>query len=396
MIETREAGQRGRAEVDDDLSPPPCSRGSRDRRRPRTAAADSSSRSPRGGPTSTRRSRSTPLRRSRSAGCEHEEPIAGAGLPAGGGVLRRRARHRPRHLQRCRRRSSSVTPSSSVTASPDSGQQVQSGDLSAWRARLVAEATITLRLRSPRKQPRGSTPRSRPSPGRSAPPSSTGSWPRPSSGSSSPSLIRLLIPRTGGGTSTPATRPWTRTTSTSPAPCTSRPTSTSPSARPRPGLGPRCCGAEVTRVRPDSSTSAGPRPSVTSPAPRPRSTSSPRDSRGESQDGCLPHARSCSTPTSTPARAAGQTVFGPTGRLEEGQRLALLDQVQGWCGDSRTKVTIKPVIDLNSPPVRPRLRDPRPDPRTRHPPRPDVRLPVVHKASPWLRRRPRHRVRPRR
>ena len=45
---------------------------------------------------------------------------------------------------------------------------------------------------------------------------------------------------------------------------------------------------------------------------------------------------------------AEQTVFGPTGRMEEGQRLVLLDQVTGWCGDSRTKVTIKPVIDLNA------------------------------------------------
>jgi hypothetical protein len=43
----------------------------------------------------------------------------------------------------------------------------------------------------------------------------------------------------------------------------------------------------------------------------------------------------------------GQTVFGPTGRLEEGQRLVLLDQVKAWCAGSRTKVTIKPVIDLN-------------------------------------------------
>ena len=42
------------------------------------------------------------------------------------------------------------------------------------------------------------------------------------------------------------------------------------------------------------------------------------------------------------------TVFGPTGRMEEGQRLVLLDQVKDWCGDSRTKVTIKPVIDLNA------------------------------------------------
>ena len=43
-----------------------------------------------------------------------------------------------------------------------------------------------------------------------------------------------------------------------------------------------------------------------------------------------------------------QTVFGPTGRLEERQRLILLDQLKSWCGDSRTKITIKPVIDLNA------------------------------------------------
>jgi 5-methylcytosine-specific restriction endonuclease McrA len=43
-----------------------------------------------------------------------------------------------------------------------------------------------------------------------------------------------------------------------------------------------------------------------------------------------------------------QTVFGPTGRLEEGQRLVLLDQIRSWCGDSRTKVTVKPVIDLDA------------------------------------------------
>nr|WP_300044857.1 HNH endonuclease signature motif containing protein [uncultured Nocardioides sp.] len=42
------------------------------------------------------------------------------------------------------------------------------------------------------------------------------------------------------------------------------------------------------------------------------------------------------------------TVFAPTGRMEEGQRLVLLDQVQSWCADSRTKITVKPVIDLNA------------------------------------------------
>ena len=42
-------------------------------------------------------------------------------------------------------------------------------------------------------------------------------------------------------------------------------------------------------------------------------------------------------------------MFGPTGRLEEGQRLILLNQLRGWCADSRTKITITPVIDLNTP-----------------------------------------------
>jgi 5-methylcytosine-specific restriction endonuclease McrA len=42
------------------------------------------------------------------------------------------------------------------------------------------------------------------------------------------------------------------------------------------------------------------------------------------------------------------TVFGPTGLLEEGQRLVLLDQLRSWCGDSRTKITVRPVIDLNT------------------------------------------------
>jgi hypothetical protein len=42
------------------------------------------------------------------------------------------------------------------------------------------------------------------------------------------------------------------------------------------------------------------------------------------------------------------TVFGPTGRMENGQRHVLLDQIRSWCADSLTKVTIKPVIDLNT------------------------------------------------
>ena len=34
------------------------------------------------------------------------------------------------------------------------------------------------------------------------------------------------------------------------------------------------------------------------------------------------------------------------GRLEEGHRLVLLDRVKAWCGDTHTKVVVKPVIDL--------------------------------------------------
>ena len=62
----------------------------------------------------------------------------------------------------------------------------------------------------------------------------------------------------------------------------------------------------------------------------------------------LPVAREVVLHAHFDASAVGeQTVFGPTGRMEEGQRLVLLDQIKSWCGDSRTKITIKPVINLN-------------------------------------------------
>jgi hypothetical protein len=62
----------------------------------------------------------------------------------------------------------------------------------------------------------------------------------------------------------------------------------------------------------------------------------------------LPHAREVVIHAHFDASMSGeQTVFGPTGRMENGQRLVLLDQVRSWCADSRTTVTIKPVIDLN-------------------------------------------------
>jgi len=63
----------------------------------------------------------------------------------------------------------------------------------------------------------------------------------------------------------------------------------------------------------------------------------------------LPVAREVVLHAHVDAGFAGDaTVFGPTGRMEEGQRLLLLDQVRDWCADSRTKVTVKPVIDLNA------------------------------------------------
>ncbi|CAB4918192.1 unannotated protein [freshwater metagenome] len=62
----------------------------------------------------------------------------------------------------------------------------------------------------------------------------------------------------------------------------------------------------------------------------------------------LPAARSVVLHAHFDATMCGDnTVFGPTGWLEVGQRLLLLDQLKSWCGDSRTKVTVKPVIDLN-------------------------------------------------
>ena len=41
-------------------------------------------------------------------------------------------------------------------------------------------------------------------------------------------------------------------------------------------------------------------------------------------------------------------VLDPLGRLEERHRLLLLNQIRSWCGDTSTRVTIKPVIDLNA------------------------------------------------
>jgi hypothetical protein len=63
----------------------------------------------------------------------------------------------------------------------------------------------------------------------------------------------------------------------------------------------------------------------------------------------LPAARAVVIHAHFDASFSGDTtVFGPTGRMENGQRLILLEQIQSWCTDTRTEVTIKPVIDLNT------------------------------------------------
>ncbi|TGN66032.1 HNH endonuclease [Nocardioides eburneiflavus] len=63
----------------------------------------------------------------------------------------------------------------------------------------------------------------------------------------------------------------------------------------------------------------------------------------------LPAARAVVIHAHVDASFSGDTtVFGPTGRMENGQRLVLLEQIQSWCADTRTEVTIKPVIDLNT------------------------------------------------
>jgi hypothetical protein len=72
------------------------------------------------------------------------------------------------------------------------------------------------------------------------------------------------------------------------------------------------------------------------------------DGDDESTDN-LPAAREVVIHAHFDASLSGDaTVFGPTGRMENLQRLVLLDQVRSWCADTRTKVTVKPVIDLNA------------------------------------------------
>ena len=76
-----------------------------------------------------------------------------------------------------------------------------------------------------------------------------------------------------------------------------------------------------------------------------------RPARHETTTPRLPAARQLVLHIHLNAAAVGDggISFDHLGRMEEGQRLLLLDQVRSWCADSHTRVVLKPVIDLNQP-----------------------------------------------
>ena len=89
------------------------------------------------------------------------------------------------------------------------------------------------------------------------------------------------------------------------------------------------------------------------------------------------------------------TVFGPTGRMEEAQRLRAARP--GPATGAATPAPRSPSSrSSTSPPslADTGVRGARPDPRTGDTPRPRLRVPVVHPPGPRLRHRPRHRIRP--
>ncbi|GAA1924420.1 HNH endonuclease signature motif containing protein [Nocardioides hwasunensis] len=74
----------------------------------------------------------------------------------------------------------------------------------------------------------------------------------------------------------------------------------------------------------------------------------PGETRDADDHDGLPSARQVILYAHFDAAVSGDTtVFGPTGRMEHARCLALLDQIQAWCADSRTEVTVTPVIDLH-------------------------------------------------
>ena len=280
-------------------------------------------------------------------GCEHEEPIAGEGAPLVAefclaelgtvlGISTTSAKKLVGHALELRHRL------------PRLWAQVQAGRVPAWRARSVAEATIHTTPALTREAAAFVDAQVAAVAGRVGPAQLDRLVAEAIKRYDLAGSTRPRIRRTATSTSTRATPRSTTTTCTSPARCGSRPSSTSPTP----------------------STSTGPSPT----APRPRKalgSDESLDARRAAALGDLArtqtaldlHAGAGEPTTSSDLPAAREvvlhahfdatldgltTVFGPTGRMEEGQRLVLLDQVKDWCGDSRTKVTIKPVIDLNA------------------------------------------------
>jgi hypothetical protein len=81
-----------------------------------------------------------------------------------------------------------------------------------------------------------------------------------------------------------------------------------------------------------------------------RTSTTDIDADSATEQAGLPVAREVVIHAHFDATLSGNhTVFGPTGRMENGQRLILLEQIRSWCADTHTRVTIRPVIDLNTP-----------------------------------------------
>ena len=368
-----------------------CSRSPALRRPPRTAPPPICSSPPPGGPTCTRRSRSTTRLRSpsRVASTRNRSPArvrrwwrssASPSSAPSSGISTTAAKKLVGHALELRHRL------------PRLWAQVQAGRVPAWRARSVAEVTIHTTPALTREAAAFVDAQVAAVAGRVG----------------AAQLDRLVaeaikrydladgrpgrrIRRTATSTSTPVTRRSTTTTSTSPAPCGSRPSSTSPT--PSTSTGPSPTAPQTLKALGSDASLDARRSAALGDLAR---TQTALDLAGAGADRQhLPAAREVVLHAHFDASLDGlATVFGPTGRMEEGQRLVLLDQVKDWCGDSRTKVTVKPVIDLNAELSTPayevpdRIRE-QVILRDR-----DLRVPVVHPTGPGLRHRPRRRVRP--
>ena len=73
-----------------------------------------------------------------------------------------------------------------------------------------------------------------------------------------------------------------------------------------------------------------------------------RHRRPATPTACPPPARSCSTPTSTPPSTGWPPCSGRPAGWRRASGWSSSTRSSDWCADSRTKVTVKPVIDLNA------------------------------------------------